>query len=98
MFPKMPVLKWEAAPTGVFKMAAAYADCRSQLGPLYEVEAEAASNLVEELCGPLRKKLQTEIDGLDNTFGEIPQDGPVVVFIRALALMGIVRKGKLRFL
>lgn len=98
MFPQMPVLKWESAPTGVFKLASDYANCRSEMGPLFEVEAETASHLVEQHCGPLRTQLQEEIDGLDNTFGEVPKDGPVVVFIRALALMGIVSKGKLRFL
>jgi hypothetical protein len=98
MFPQMPVLRWDSAPSGVYKLAAEYADCRSALGPLFELEGEVASTVVEQQCGPLRKKLQEAIDGLAHTFGETPKDGPVVVFIRALALMGIVRHGKLRFL
>jgi hypothetical protein len=98
MFPQMPVLKWETAPTGIYNLALAYADCRSELAPLYDVEAETANTVVEERCGPLRKRLQDAIDGLTNTFGDHPHDGPVVVFIRALALMAIVRKGRLRFL
>lgn len=98
MFPQMPVLKWDSAPTGVYKLASEYADCRSELGPLPDLEGNDASQIVESRCGPFRKKLQEEIDGLEHTFGEVPKDGPVVVFIRALALMGIVRKGKLRFL
>jgi hypothetical protein len=98
MFPHMPVLRWDAAPTGVYRIASEYADCRSTLGPLPQLDGDVASQVVEEQCGSLRERLQTAIDGLDHTFGEIPKDGPVVVFIRALALMGIVRQGKLQFL
>ena len=98
MFPQMSVLKWSTAPTGVYKIASDYADCRSQLGPLNLNEHFSTSEVLEENCGTLRSKLQDAIDGLDNTFGEVPMDGPVVVFIRALALMGIVRKGRLQFL
>ena len=98
MLPLMPVLEWEQAPTGVYKMASAYADCRSQLGPLFDVDLEAAANHIEAQCGPLRMKLQDAVDGLVHRFGESPTDGPVVVFIRALALLGIVRNGKLRLL
>ncbi len=98
MIPQLPVIKLDQAGTGVFKMAMAYADCRSEMGSLFNVEPEMASVLVEERCSPLRRKLQDLLDGIASRISELPEDGPVVVFIRALALLAVIRKGHLRLL
>lgn len=95
---QMPVVKLDTAPTGMYKLASAYADCLSEMRPLYEVESEVASNLVEERCGDMRARLQKMVDKVLHKLSGLPQDGPVIIFIRALGLPAVVRKGKLRFL
>jgi len=97
---QLPVVTWDSAPTGAYKLASAYADCLSEMGGLYNVECDVASRMVEERCGPMRAKLQDLAEKWGNRLRGIPSDadGPVVVFIRALAVLAVVRRGKLRFL